>query len=194
MTDSNLQHYDEKFFEMLERHKEDYYRVADWIAKNIRGVVFADIGCGRGYILERLHLGHMKTVWGVDGAKCFEKFIPRAILPYCKKVDLTEKNQLGYADVAICIEVAEHLEEQFADKLVTDIVETEASVILFTAAKPNQGGVNHLNLQPQEYWIEKFKKHKKRLNQRLTTQYKNDLIGSIDSAGWLLHNMMIFTR
>lgn len=62
----------------------------------------------------------------------------------------------GWADLSICFEVAEHLEEHWADRLVDTLCE-HSSAILFTAATPGQGGSYHYNEQPHEYWLNKFK-------------------------------------
>ena len=66
-------------------------------------------------------------------------------------MDLSER-----ADLAVCIEVAEHLREASAEPLVHTLT-TVAPVVLFSAALPGQGGHGHLNEQPREYWHRLFK-------------------------------------
>ena len=61
----------------------------------------------------------------------------------------------GKFDLAISMEVAEHLREESADTFVGSLC-SASDVILFSAAHPGQGGDNHLNEQPMEYWQEKF--------------------------------------
>jgi hypothetical protein len=58
-------------------------------------------------------------------------------------------------DIAICLEVAEHLPEESAKTLVDSIC-LLSDFILFSAAIPGQGGLHHLNEQWQEYWVEHF--------------------------------------
>ena len=58
-------------------------------------------------------------------------------------------------DLAICIEVAEHLPEQSAKTLVDSLCSL-SDFILFSAAIPGQGGLHHLNEQWQEYWVAQF--------------------------------------
>lgn len=58
-------------------------------------------------------------------------------------------------DLALCLEVAEHLDEKSADDLLGRIVES-SRLVLFSAAIPGQGGVGHINEQYQSYWISKF--------------------------------------
>lgn len=58
-------------------------------------------------------------------------------------------------DLVLCLEVAEHLEEEYADILVDNLCKL-GDKILFSAAIPYQGGNNHVNEQWQTYWAEKF--------------------------------------
>jgi SAM-dependent methyltransferase len=60
------------------------------------------------------------------------------------------------AELAICLEVAEHLSESISDNLVNTLVNA-APVVIFSAAFPGQTGVNHINEQPPWYWREKFR-------------------------------------
>lgn len=61
-------------------------------------------------------------------------------------------------DLVLCMEVAEHLEEPYADTLVANLCDLVATdgLILFSAAIPYQGGNNHCNEQWQTYWAAKF--------------------------------------
>jgi hypothetical protein len=58
-------------------------------------------------------------------------------------------------DLAISLEVAEHLPERRAKSFVTDICNT-ADVVFFSAAVKGQDGANHINEQPQSYWVDIF--------------------------------------
>jgi hypothetical protein len=58
-------------------------------------------------------------------------------------------------DLAICLEVAEHLAPSAADTLVASLAAL-SRIIIFSAATWKQGGQNHLNEQPFSYWKEKF--------------------------------------
>jgi hypothetical protein len=58
-------------------------------------------------------------------------------------------------DLALCLEVAEHLPENKAPLLVDNLT-SSSSVILFSAAIPYQGGTNHYNEQWLSYWIKLF--------------------------------------
>lgn len=61
-------------------------------------------------------------------------------------------------DLIICLEVAEHLSEHSSDLFIQSLF-NHTEVIIFSAAIPNQGGDNHINEQPFDYWVDKFSKH-----------------------------------
>jgi hypothetical protein len=58
-------------------------------------------------------------------------------------------------DLAISLEVIEHIEDQFSDAFLDSL--TEASpFILFSGAVPGQGGTYHVNERWPSYWLRKF--------------------------------------
>ena len=61
-------------------------------------------------------------------------------------------------DLAICIEVAEHLPGEMGDALIDSLV-SSSDFVLFSAAVKGQGGTGHVNEQPQSYWAERFDRH-----------------------------------
>lgn len=70
--------------------------------------------------------------------------------------DLMQPLDLGRRfDLAVCLEVAEHLPESAADTLIDTIV-THSDRVVFSAAPPGQGGTGHLNEKPWEWWSEKW--------------------------------------
>lgn len=58
-------------------------------------------------------------------------------------------------DVAICLEVAEHVAAPHADNIVDTLV-AAADIVLFGAAIPYQGGFGHINERWPSYWRDKF--------------------------------------
>ena len=66
---------------------------------------------------------------------------------------------MGTYDLAISLEVAEHLTEKSGQRLVR-LLTNLAPVVLFSAAIPGQGGKNHINEQWQSYWVELFAQEK----------------------------------
>ncbi len=174
--------------------KDDYFFVADWIAKNINGKIFGDIGCGNAFIISNLFRNNNKEVWGIDGSDHFKKFVDKDILGFTEQVDLTQKNELKKADVAICLEVAEHIAPESSDIIVENIVSTSAKTIIFTAASPGQEGINHINLKPRDFWIAKFLEKGYEIDENISDKFKLDLGGKINNLTWYVDNIMIFRK
>lgn len=147
--------YSRKFFEDGAKGSIPSARVALPVVKNIypfQSVV--DVGCGVGsWASVARELGAEAT--GVDG-----NYVPREMLLIDKFIphDLTKPFTSDEKfDLAMCIEVAEHLPPERADNLVGELCNL-APVVLFSAAIPGQGGTDHINEQWQDYWIDLFAK------------------------------------
>jgi hypothetical protein len=107
-----------------------------------------DFGCGTGAWLHVCRTYGVKRLVGVDG--------PAGRAPTVMVfADLTHPLSLGRYDLALCLEVAEHLPESAADVIVSTLVGA-SDRILFSAATPGQGGAGHINEQPHAYWDAKF--------------------------------------
>jgi hypothetical protein len=75
---------------------------------------------------------------------------------YFRAVDLRKPLSIdGHFDLAVCLEVAEHLPVQRATNLVKTLT-TAAQVVLFSAGVPGQGGTDHVNEQWPKYWRQLF--------------------------------------
>lgn len=114
-----------------------------------------DVGCGVGTWASRLLESGIADVVGLDGDYVNRKMlrIPESSF---QPWDLTKPIKLGRRfDLAVCMEVAEHLPESRAVSLVEDLT-TLAPAVLFSAAIPGQGGTNHINEQYLSYWNKLF--------------------------------------
>lgn len=110
-----------------------------------------DVGCGLGTWLSVVQSMGVGEITGIDGP-----WIEKSNLRVPKDVvmirDLERPFDLGRRyDLAICLEVAEHLDEKDARSFVTSIA-AHADVVLFSAAIPFQGGHHHINEQWPDYW------------------------------------------
>lgn len=115
----------------------------------------ADVGCGVGTWLAVLHERGVNEVRGFDGHWVNRDLLQIAADDFCE-ADLQNPVVADRRfDLAISLEVAEHLPEICADTFVKSLTGL-ADFVLFSAAIPAQGGVNHLNEQWQSYWAEKF--------------------------------------
>jgi hypothetical protein len=118
-----------------------------------------DLGCGSGSWLHTISKEYkISEFLGVDGHWIDENelLIPQTNFNAHNLQDVYTPNRKF--DMAISMEVAEHLNEEYADNFVTSLVNS-SDLILFSAAIPLQGGTNHVNEQPQTYWESKFSKN-----------------------------------
>lgn len=149
--------YDREFF----ADRDDRTRYA---AKRILGLVLeyipnlesvVDVGCGVGTWLSVCQEYGVDRIKGVDGADIDEDLL--SINPQFFSVQDIESGlsrELSF-DLAICLEVAEHLRPEIGRSLVEDLVHL-SDVILFSAAVPGQGGTHHKNEQWPSYWSALF--------------------------------------
>ena len=117
-----------------------------------------DVGCGTGTWLTVFEKNGVNDYLGIDG-----DYVDRTKLyidpDRFQAYDLREEFDLKRKfDLAICLEVGEHLPDESSKKLVKSLVH-HAPVIIFSAAIPGQGGQDHINEQWPEYWQKLFLEH-----------------------------------
>ncbi|HMD88448.1 MAG TPA: methionine biosynthesis protein MetW [Anaerolineaceae bacterium] len=96
-------------------------------------------------------------------------------------------------DVSISLEVAEHLSEDFSDHYV-ELLTNLAPVLVFSAAPPGQFGFGHINEQPAEYWIKKFKNCNFEFDHELSMKWRKNWADSHKVTWWYYQNLMIFRK
>ena len=189
---------------------------AEWLATvlndELAPATVIDIGCGPGTYL--VPFQHTARVLGVDGApkaglllrpheyvstdlrlySSFADINAAAIRAGCVPKGFGVNHSVWPLDLALCIETAEHLPPDRADYLV-DLLTTTARVVFFSAAQPGQGGTGHINEQPREWWLEKFRARGFDLHPRhewLTNEIANN--EHCQRVRWLIGNAMLLTR
>ena len=90
-------------------------------------------------------------------------------------------------DLAICLEVAEHLTPAAGARLVKTLCSV-APVVLFSAAIPAQGGTNHINEQWQSHWADEFAAHGFDCFDPIRPEIWNDR----DVFPWYRQNILLF--
>lgn len=146
-----------------------------------------DIGCGKG------HLVKVASALGVDSRGVdisIDKDSDNSLLSYC---DLTKPTGFDTYDMVLCLEVAEHIEREYASTLVESISTAigTRSTLLFSAATPGQGGAGHVNEQPHDYWIDLFRGHGIIVKQDSTDHLRHQWSLLAPSAWWYGKNLMV---
>jgi len=152
--------YDDSFFAQWGGQNAEYVRscraVAEEIFAQYRPATIIDFGCGAGFQDQRFcELGVQVTP--LDMFVCPPQFRASGI-PGIRAVDLSAPlpdDFLPRADLALCLDVAEHIEPERAVVLVGNLTRF-TDLVVFTAAPPWQGGTGHVNEQPFAYWRKLF--------------------------------------
>jgi hypothetical protein len=114
-----------------------------------------DVGCGRGAWLAVCRDQGAKRIVGYDGdyVNRSSLLIPESCF---RPTDLSKPFTIDDRfDLAICVEVAEHLPARMA-RLLVKALTGAAPAVLFSAAIPGQGGTKHINEQWPAYWQRLF--------------------------------------
>jgi 2-polyprenyl-3-methyl-5-hydroxy-6-metoxy-1,4-benzoquinol methylase len=113
-----------------------------------------DFGCGTGSWSAAAQRLGVSDVLGYEGpwieSVATELNIKIVVADISKPLDCERR-----FDLAICLEVAEHLPSDCAADLVTNLCNA-ADVVLFSAAIPGQDGTGHINEQWPSYWARLF--------------------------------------
>jgi SAM-dependent methyltransferase len=150
-----------------------------------------DVGCGAGTLLAQLKQNGLE-VRGLEYsdagiARCREKGVD------VEKFDLeTERAIQGSWDLTVSFEVAEHLPESLADNYVR-VISRFSPVVIMSAATVGQGGLDHVNEQPPEYWIEKMRRQGFDYDKQSSHQVREEWARK-GVASWYVNNTMIFRR
>jgi hypothetical protein len=126
--------------------------VVPFIVELVKPTSVVDVGCGRGAWLKVFRDNGVNRIVGLDG-----DYIDPATLVIAAdcfhSIDLSGAFEIGRGrfDLAVCLEVGEHLQPRFAANLVRQLV-AAAPIVVFSAAPPGQPGGGHVNCQPLSYW------------------------------------------
>jgi SAM-dependent methyltransferase len=167
--------------------------IANSIVNAFKATCVVDVGCGTGAMLEALR---------DRGCKVFGLEYAEAALEYCRarRLDVAKFNlerdvfnEDRTFDVALSMEVAEHLPETATDHYV-DLLTRLSRVVVFTAAPPGQGGDDHVNEQPPSYWISKFERRGFEHAAEMSQRWRESWRAAGDVESWYYENIMIFRR
>ena len=144
-----------------------------------------DVGCGVGTWLAAWKENDLDDYLGVDGTYIHTD---QLLIPAEKflAADLEKPLRLQRKfDLIMSLEVAEHIRPEHAETFIKSLC-LHGDLILFSAAIPSQGGVNHVNEQYPAYWARLFSvngftgydciRSKIWLNKKIDTCYRQNLL------------------
>lgn len=172
--------YSQSYYESVERiEASSVQHIGEWISVHLQPKRVIDVGCGPGHMMAALAQRGVQT-FGVDLSTAALARVKDKKLP-AQKFDLTADVALPGVpyELAVCCEVAEHLDARYAGRLV-DHLTSAAPVVFMTAAEPMDAqtdgvGLYHVNEQPNEYWIDLMQKRGYTLDQATTKECREYL-------------------
>ena len=185
----------------MQAYSESFYaRIAEGSllsAKEIVPVLFEliqpksviDAGCGIGAWLSIFQAHGVNEILGLDG-----DYVDQDSLliskQYFKASNLTRPLDISRKyDLVVSMEVAEHLPIESADKFIDSLTKL-GSVILFSAAIPYQGGMDHVNEQWPDYWQTKFQER----GYIAIDCLRKKFIQNSNVEWWYAQNMIIYVE
>lgn len=148
-----------------------------------------DVGCGSGEFLKAFTRNGVLDTWGIEGVWLNQQSVDSES-QRITFLDLEQEWDLGRNfDIALCLEVAEHLTHKGGENLVKSLSRA-ANRIVFSAALPGQGGTHHINEQFPGYWISEFSKCGLGLELDLREVIWHDK----RIAPWYRQNLLIFSH
>lgn len=145
--------------EALEQH-DFSYELARWIGETLpKNERLIDFGCARGQYLRYFHDVGFVNLLGLEGM-----VYPFNYYGDIKQQDLAipfVENNIGNS---ICLEVGEHLPQEYEQIFIDNICKNTANRLILSWAVPGQGGYFHVNCKHNIWVIAEFEKRGFALN------------------------------
>lgn len=161
-------------------------RLAEWAIDKIGPSSVLDVGCGPGIYVDSFTSRSVAAV-GIDPD---ERADGRANVIKESLFDCSRS-----ADLVLCLEVAEHIEEEKSELIAAKISSFihMGGFLIWSAAQPGQGGTGHINCQPKEFW------EKLLVDSGLQRcpDVEEEMLAFIKAGyhmGWFAQNAMVFMR
>jgi Methyltransferase domain len=179
--------YDTQFFDTIrEGIRASAAAMVPELISMFRPTRIIDVGCGEGWWAAEFVKYGVEAI-GIDGPgtrTVLDRFIAHDLA-----IELPD-NVLGEThDLAVCLEVAEHLPPHRAPGLIVDLCEL-APVVVFSAAVPGQGGTGHVNEQWPGYWVQLFERCGFQVSGALRWRFWND--SRVEN--WYRQNVLVAAR
>ena len=173
------------FNHMQAEEKPFANRLAAWVKQELNPSSLLDIGCGPGHFVDSFR------DCGIDakGIDVDDRVYGKEHLTYQSLFDITNES----ADVVVCMEVAEHIEQELEDQVIAKVVSTVGKTLIWTAAAIGQGGIGHINCKNKNDWAEKLTNAGLVRNTTKEQQLITDMKKGIH-MGWFTNNLLYYER
>jgi SAM-dependent methyltransferase len=186
----NSAHYTSDFYSgMRSGSRRSAQEILPLVFQEIPCRSVVDVGCGVGTWLRVCKELGAAEITGIDGDY---------VRPEELEIDAKEFHPMDLSgtlrwdhtyDLAMSLEVAEHLPASAADEFV-HFLTSLAPVVLFSASIPGQGGTNHINEQWPDYWAARFEERGYR-----TLDYIRPRVWMNENVErWYAQNVILFAR
>lgn len=144
------------------KHETGSYQSAIQILEYINSFIHfnsaIDFGCGMGTWCKALYNLDIKDFLGIDRHQYDSTYM---LIPAEKYIQFDLRKPLELTrrvDMAISVEVAEHVNPECSDIFIKNLCSC-SEIVLFSAAILHQGGTGHINEQSCTYWEAIFNKY-----------------------------------
>lgn len=127
--------------------------IADRIISDIRPASVLDAGCAMGFLVEALRRRGVQA-WGVDISDYAISQVHPDVREFCRVGSITEPFERRY-DLIVCIEVLEHMPSAEGERAIANLC-AHTDDVLFSSSPRDFAEATHVNVQPPEYWAERF--------------------------------------
>lgn len=148
------------------------------------GQYVIDMGCGRADYLRLLTDENFEHIIGVEGT-----VLPEHRGMDIRYLDLSEPIDLGVKGQVLCLEVGEHIPEQYEQTVLDNITKHCNSTLILSWGLPGQPGIGHVNCKPMDYIINEIERRGFKYN-----KIESELVRAAPhkNALWFKDTLMIF--
>ncbi|OGS39474.1 MAG: hypothetical protein A2506_01300 [Elusimicrobia bacterium RIFOXYD12_FULL_66_9] len=187
--------YDARFYSEWGRGNEPYIRTAGVIAAALlaefRPRMVADIGCGCGVYAHAFASAGVE-VFALDGVRpAPEHSFPVPV--HVQDLTVPFENTWGRFDLAMCLEVAEHIPEELSDIFLDNLARFSGTLVL-SAAPPYQGGHHHVNEQPRRYWVRRLAERGFAYDRRRSGRLFDAVMAVAPPNMWMAQHMGVYEK
>lgn len=173
-------------------HDENSYKSATVILNQLSNYIspssIIDWGCGSGtWCKAAIEIWNVSII-GIDQHD-FDGYQMYISQSNYRKEDIRKEIWVNKVELAICVEVIEHIDEYYEDAVIDNICSC-SDTILFSGALPFQGGTGHINEKPYSYWVKKFRERGYNLDDRI----RRDIWDNSDVEIWYRNNIMLLKK